>query len=460
MNNLPSAFEERMKKQLGKEAEAFFQALRMPAPVSVRINPAKKREELPEPLASNIKGTVEWCPEGYFLRERPLFTLDPCYQGGAYYVQEASSMFLCYILHQITENRPLTVLDLCAAPGGKTTLLSASLPAESLLVSNEVIRNRAAILKENVIRWGSPYSVVTNNDPADFSAFPEKFDLIIVDAPCSGEGMFRKDPAAITEWNENSPGLCCERQKRILSDIWPALKPGGFLIYSTCTYNTEENEDILDWLCRNFQAESFPILHSFPDITPAYGLSAGYRFYPHKTKGEGFFCGVVRKTTGQQRQQSGYKKQKTVPAVRMPEKLAQILRNTSGWSVWNENNRLLLLPRLHEDLIRNFHTHLHVLSAGTEAAEIYNRKFRLLHPLALNQLLNPEACRTAETDLPTALRYLKKEDIRINAPDGSWVLVTYQNLPLGWGKSLKNRFNNYYPKEWRIRMDIPENMEF
>lgn len=460
MSNLPSAFEERMKKQLGEEADAFFRALGMPAPVSVRIHPAKNREGLPGSLLPYAERPVEWCAEGYFLRERPLFTLDPCYQSGAYYVQEASSMFLSHILRQITGSTPSTALDLCAAPGGKTTLLASALPEGSLLVSNEVIRSRAVVLKENVTRWGNPYTVVTNNDPADFSSFPGRFDLILVDAPCSGEGMFRKDPASITEWSENSPKLCSERQKRILSDIWPALKPGGHLIYSTCTYSREENEEILAWLCRNFQAESLPVTHSFPGITPASGQEAGYRFYPHKTKGEGFFCGVVRKTDGEPLQAPRNKRQKIQPAGRMPAELEPLIRDASRWSVRNQDNRLLLLPRHYEEFIGELDARLHILCAGTEAAEVYNRKLRLLHPLALSLLLNPGACITAETDLQNALRYLKKEEIRADAPDGAWVLVTYRNFPLGWGKSLKNRFNNYYPKEWRIRMDIPGNKKF
>lgn len=455
MNNLPPAFEMRMRKQLSKEADTFFKALETPAPVSIRLNPDKTRGELPDSLAGLIQKTVEWCPEGYFLSQRPVFTLDPYYQGGAYYVQEASSMFLNQVFKQIFTSAPLKILDLCAAPGGKSTLAASLLPSNSLLVANEVIRSRAAILKENLIRWGNGNIIVTNNDPADFSAFEGCFDAVIVDAPCSGEGMFRKDPASISAWSEANLHLCSERQKRILADIWPALKPGGYLIYSTCTYNPEENERIFDWLCSSFPAESIPVQHACPTVTRADANSYGYHFYPHKTSGEGFFCGLIRKKDGVEYRSGKNKKQKTTVSCRIPEELSGLLSDTSFLSAQNDNNLLTVFPSVHSELIHHLRQELKVISFGCEVAELYNRKPKLLHSLALSNWLNKKACRCAEIDLQTALRYLKKEDIQIEARAGEWILITYRGIALGWGKSLGNRLNNYLPKEWRIRMDIP-----
>ena len=245
MISLPPAFTERMQQLLGNESETFFQALVSESPTSIRLNP-EKTVNTDLPFSELLSRQVPWCSNGYYLKERPSFTSDPLLHGGAYYVQEASSMFLQVVLQQITEDTPLRVLDLCAAPGGKSTLLANNLPKDSLLVSNEVIKSRASILKENIIKWGYDHIVVTNSDPNRFTGMKGAFDMILVDAPCSGEGMFRKDEKAITEWSENNLRLCEERQKRILSDVWDALAPGGYLVYSTCTYNPGENEDILN----------------------------------------------------------------------------------------------------------------------------------------------------------------------------------------------------------------------
>ena len=300
MNTLPALFEERMRKLLPEESEAFFAALQTEPPVSIRLNPGK-----PVPISrlfpdEQIGLPVSWCESAYYLKSRPVFTLDPCLHSGTYYVQEASSMFLYHIFGQILPAHPVRVLDLCAAPGGKSTLIASRLSSGSLLVANEVIRSRAGILKENMIKWGTSHVVVTNNDPADFHHLKGAFDIIVVDAPCSGEGMFRKDPGAIQEWNESNLQLCSERQQRILADIWPCLKPGGFLVYSTCTYNPGENEAILERLIRKYGARSIEIAPLFPGIVPGNSTAHCYHFYPHRIPGEGFFTGVVQKNEGEE----------------------------------------------------------------------------------------------------------------------------------------------------------------
>ena len=316
MISLPPAFTERMQQLLGNESETFFQALVSESPTSIRLNP-EKTANTDLPFSELLSRQVPWCSNGYYLKERPSFTSDPLLHGGAYYVQEASSMFLQVVLQQITGDTPLRVLDLCAAPGGKSTLLANNLPKDSLLVSNEIIKSRASILKENIIKWGYDHIVVTNSDPNRFTGMKGAFDMILVDAPCSGEGMFRKDEKAIMEWSENNLRLCEERQKRILSDVWDALAPGGYLVYSTCTYNPGENEDILNWILTTFDASSVEIRHNFTAITPSPSPLHGYHFYPHKTSGEGLFMGVIQKNDGTPFTMKKEKRATPSPAVKL-----------------------------------------------------------------------------------------------------------------------------------------------
>src|ERR1044071_327939 len=256
--------------------------------VSIRLNPSKNTSLHGEP--------VPWCSAGRFLPERPIFTLDPNFHAGAYYVQEASSMFLEQAVRSSVDlSKSLRVLDLCAAPGGKSTHLLQLINNESLLVSNEVIRTRATILSENTQKWGKANVIITNNDPKDFTTLSGYFDLVVVDAPCSGEGLFRKDEEAAEEWSEENVNLCALRQRRILGDVWPSLKENGVLIYCTCTYNEAENEDNLQWLSQQKDVE-FIDLPLFPGVEK----TTGYRFMPHKVKGEGFFIAAIRKRSKEQ----------------------------------------------------------------------------------------------------------------------------------------------------------------
>lgn len=446
--SFPPVFEERIKNILQEEAGLLLDALQEESPVSVRLNPAKT---VSAPLLAEVKADpVPWCKTGFYLKERPVFTLDPCFHGGAYYVQEASSMFLHHVLEQVMPAGNLRVLDLCAAPGGKSTLIASLLSPGSLLVANEVIRSRASILKENIIKWGHDNIVVTSSDPSDFTPLQGAFDMVVVDAPCSGEGMFRKDVKAIEEWSVNNLQLCADRQKRIVANVWDTLKPDGFLIYSTCTYNPGENEEILEWMVSEFNAEIIPVNHPFNGIVN----TTGCHFYPHRITGEGFFIGVVRKKDGTTWQPPRGKKGNKPQSTTIPAEVTRLIRPEIPVAVYTDGNQTGIIPAAHESFVDELEKQARVIYKGCEIAEINNKKLKLLHPLALYKGLNREACATYETSLATALTYLKKEDIPVTAPAGEWVLITHNGIGLGWGKSLGNRLNNYFPKEWRIRMQV------
>ena len=284
----PAGFIQHISNCKGFDEVAFTQAHQLPTPVSIRYNPQKPVEK----MAGN---PVPWCAEALYLPERPLFVFDPLFHAGAYYVQEASSMFTGYLFRQFTDDKkPLHILDVCAAPGGKSTLIAGLMSPQSLLVSNEVIKSRVTILKENIVKWGNPNVVVSNNDPRDFSGMNGFFDVIIVDAPCSGSGLFRKEPEAKKEWSIENVNHCSLRQQRILEDIIPALKPGGLLLYATCSYAYEEDEKIVEILLQN-DFEPLPKISVPAEFGGIVFSKSGYRFYPDKITGEGFFIAALRK---------------------------------------------------------------------------------------------------------------------------------------------------------------------
>ena len=293
--NLPDIFEQSMRQLLGSRYENFREALLGEPAVSIRLNKTKSD-------SSPNYESVPWASDAYYLNERPAFTFDPLFHAGSYYVQEASSMFVEQAVRQHLGEAHVA-LDLCAAPGGKSTLLRSLLPDDCVLVSNEVMRTRAQVLTENIIKWGHPRSIVTSNYPADFTLLGPTFDLILVDAPCSGEGMFRKDEVAVSEWSPENVAICWQRQRDILTDIWPTLRPGGLLIYSTCTFNTHEDEENVRWMETTLDAELLPIATDDSwGITPSMlsDVAHAYRFLPGRTRGEGFFLAALRKRSDAQ----------------------------------------------------------------------------------------------------------------------------------------------------------------
>ena len=441
--NLPPIFIERTKAILKEEYPAFENALQQLAPTSIRIN--DKMDYMPS------AEKVAWCDKGYYLNERPLFTADPLFHAGVYYVQEASSMFLSQVVEQHFPDAD-TVLDLCAAPGGKSTLLSQYLHRNCLLVSNEIVRNRAYILAENLAKWGNQNTLVTNNDPADFSALNNFFDAVVVDAPCSGGGMFRKDAGAIDEWSLSNVELCAERQKKILTDVWDALKPEGILVYSTCTYNREENEDNVAWMCRELDAELLKVdLHGNENIVES---DFGYRFFPHRTKGEGFFIAVVRKNGSSVRsKQIKAELKKGIKFVKQNEMQFQ-LTSPEHYTYINDNNfiRAYQTDRFNEFMFLN--NRLRCIESGLLMAEQKGKDFIPAAQLALSKALNTENLACADLDYGDAISFLKKESILLPDSKTGYVLVLFQNEALGWVKNLGNRSNNLYPNNWRIRMNL------
>ncbi len=459
---LPPLFTERMQQLLGNDYEAFAHALtEAEQPTSIRINIHKGAQAPAEATH------VPWSGgSGYYLPSRPTFTFDPLFHAGAYYVQEASSMFLGTVIQQYID-QPVRYLDLCAAPGGKSTLALSLLPEGSLVVSNEIVRQRAQVLAENIAKWGNPYSVVTNNSPADWGTWHNYFDVIATDVPCSGEGMFRKDETAIAEWSPANVEHCATRQAGILADVWSALRPGGLLIYSTCTYNIEENEAMIQHLIKVYDAQPLAV-----KTNPTWGITnalmgeaPAYRFMPHHTRGEGLFMALLRKPGNvdsdcgtapkEKKKKKGEKKNNpTIPAE------AKSWLATQDFHYEADETAIYAYPLRYADDMQAMQRSFNVLHAGIEIATIKGRDLIPAHTLALSTLLNREAFASCQVSLETALAYLRRESITLppDAPRG-YIAVVYKGFTLGWVKNLGTRANNLYPQEWRIRSPHnPENM--
>lgn len=445
---LPKDFVDQVTNHLGKSDYGKFQeALTKDPIISIRVNPLKKTN-------LNHDGQVPWCNDGLYLNKRPSFTLDPVFHAGGYYVQEASSMFLEQVVtHSVDLKLPLKVLDLCAAPGGKSTHLLSFLNPQSLLVSNEVIRSRANILCENIQKWGAPNVVITQNDPTKFNGLNGFFDLVVVDAPCSGEGLFRKEREAISEWSASSVELCSQRQQRILSDVFPALKQNGILIYCTCTYNPKENEENLNWLSAQHNVEfiSIPLQSEWGIEEVRDKKVIGYRFYPHRAKGEGFFISAVRKKTVEKEIWTSIKEMPRTNK-KAEDKVKHLIKNPTEYAFITDQDRISLWPKEHIPPIAFLTKHLHVLQVGTALGEIKHEKIIPDHALALSNILNKEATPSVELDRKDALHYLRKENFPWPHGQKGFVLIRYEGLGLGWVNSLSGRINNLYPTNWRIRM--------
>ena len=414
--NLPKEFTDYTRQLMGKELYATFEKGMMEEPpVSIRINPFKTDiNNINIPLKDE---DIEWCEYGMYLNKRPNFTFDPLLHAGLYYVQEASSMFVYHVLKQVVKS-PVLMLDLCAAPGGKTTCAMSALPKGSKMFSNEPIRQRSQILNENIQKFGITDICVTNNYAKDYNKSKLMFDVILTDVPCSGEGMFRKDEGAINEWSTNNVQTCQRLQREIVSDIWDNLKPGGILIYSTCTFNAHEDEENVAWIAENLGADFISI-----DIKKEWNITGSlidknpvYRFIPGKTRGEGIFMAVLRK-------HGDYDGRMSASSI----------------------DAKALKP-------------LNILYNGVPADTIKGKQAIPDHSKAMSTTGNKDKYPNVEIDYKNAIAYLRKEAITLdnNAPKGI-VLLTYKKHPIGFAKNIGNRANNLYPQEWRIKSShIPE----
>ncbi|MDB5153480.1 MAG: rRNA or C5-methylase, RsmB/RsmF family [Mucilaginibacter sp.] len=453
--NFPQNFLSKLAGSPGFEAEHFLKAhQKSDSPTSIRLNPFK---------ISAIIGDkqVPWCSEGYYLGSRPSFTFDPLFHAGCYYVQEASSMFIDHILHYINKDSDgIRVLDLCAAPGGKSTLISSTLKSNDLLVANEIIKTRVPVLTDNLTRWGTSNTIVTNNDPKDFGRLKGFFDMILVDAPCSGSGMFRKDPAAMDEWSEANVNLCHQRQERILADVYPALREDGYLIYSTCSYSVEENEDILDWLCTEFELESIRIPveadWGIVESQSAQKQAWGYRFYPDKVKGEGLFAACLqKKETSGDVSNTKYKDHQKANFKEI-DLAKPYIKEPDNYYYFKVNDDWLAIDREHRHSLGILQQYFYIKKSGVRIGKLAGKDMIPDHELALSLAINKDRFLETELNKQQAIQYLQRENIiDLNTPDKGWSLMTFEGQALGWAKLLPNRINNYYPKEIRILAPQP-----
>jgi NOL1/NOP2/sun family putative RNA methylase len=449
--NLPADFIAYTKPLLGEQWTGFVEALDGESPTSIRINKSKI-------TSGKSLVPVSWCDSGFYLEKRPQFTFDPLFHAGGYYVQEASSMFIAQVLKQYA-SPSMRVLDLCAAPGGKSTLITDFLDEHSLLVSNEVIRSRANILSENMTKWGNPNTIVTNDDPSRIGKLKGFFDIVLVDAPCSGEGMFRKDEGAVAEWSSENVKLCKERQRRILADIWPSLKSDGVLIYSTCTYNIEENELNVRWIRDELDADILSV-----DVSEEWGISssfvgdvAAYRFFPHKTNGEGFFCAVLRKKGDVENSIRKIKNKDNRSKINLETEYKNLILDSDRFTFYPRNDKWFAFPSCLYNQLQIVRSELNIVSEGICLGEFKGKDFVSDQSLALSCFLNADAFITLDVDWKTAVLYLRKETLVLADMPKGYILLTYRNIPLGFVKNIGNRANNLYPQEWRIRSsNIPD----
>ena len=441
--SLPIAFTQRIQQQLGNEAIEFLESLNSTPPVSIRLNPNKASGVL-------LNDKVNWCDEASYLNERPVFTLDPRFHAGAYYVQEASSMFIGFALKQVIDfNQSLTAIDLCAAPGGKTTHLLSLLNDESTLYSNEIISNRNSILRENIVKWGRANAIVTQANANEYASSGLTADIILVDAPCSGEGMFRKDKNAIAEWSEENVQNCSLRQTEIVDAISTCLKEDGILIYSTCTYNEQENDLIIEHLLNNDEFEKVDIQNLPKGIV---STKYGYQFFPHKIKGEGFYCAVLiyKGETKSEPKASTFK-----PATNFKIQLTEYLSNADDFIPYEHKGELYAMPLNSWKYFQSYQKKLTIRQAGLHIGTLKGDIIIPSHDLALSIHLNP-AIERHELDKEKALHYLKGETIIIDSDFKGWCLATFEGQSLGWMKLIQGRMNNYYPKSSRIKMNISD----
>ncbi|MEZ4798894.1 MAG: hypothetical protein R2809_03770 [Flavobacteriales bacterium] len=448
MKPLPLKFVERIENDRPNDCSVFLEGLERPVYSSVQVNPNKTESD---DWKSVVSAEVPWWSGGKMLSSRPKFTQDPLFHAGAYYSQESSSMMVGWIAEQLLQGKKdLRVLDLCAAPGGKSILLSEVVGDRGLVFSNEINKGRNQILVENLVKWGATNVLVSLGDASKYKNFEGYFDLILVDAPCSGEGMFRKDEVAREEWSPENVLMCAARQKDILSDVLPLVREGGHIIYSTCTFAKSENEEVCEWILEqeNFEGVIFDLPESWNLEYTASTEYRGYKFLPHKVLGEGFFCAAFTKTSGKNFKLN---KRGTKPFFKPVSKASSdkwgLKLEANFYS--NPHDEIFASPLANEEF-QWVISELFVTLPGIEVGKIIRDELIPAHHLAM--IPNVHSVDSyLELSKEQALDYLCKEDIKIESPTVGWAIVSYRQTPLGWVKLMKQRVNNYYPKEWKIR---------
>ncbi len=446
----PEKFTESLSASLPDgQCQALLRTLDGEPSTSVRFNPYK--------IHTRPEGDpVPWNRYGFYLASRPQFTLDPVMHAGGYYVQEASSMFVEHIYREcVGEQEQVRILDLCAAPGGKTTLYSTLAGAEGLVVANEPVKQRASALVDNVKRWGIGNVAVTCAEPQHFKGLDDWFDVLAIDAPCSGEGMFRKNSEARQQWSADAVAMCAARQRRIISEAWHTLRPGGILIYSTCTFNRQENEDNVQWIYDNFECEGVGL--QCPD---EWGIVRGeicgidtFRFYPHLLRGEGFFAAVMRKAPRKARVQMPRPKREVMSDLQ--KKQSAIL---GRWVNQPQYMRFAAIGdscfgfyRSQFQAIRALAQSFNVIYSGVCMGQLFGDKFRPDHSLALFHDLDTSQAQITELDREHALDFLRKKDPDDLSPYAQGLnLVCFEGLPIGWTKRIGARTNSLLPSAFRI----------
>ncbi len=441
--DLPEGFLREISRY--QELEILKESLLTEPSVSVRFNPRKVR--LPDYPESS---KVPWCKEGVYLDVRPQFTFDPSFHQGCYYVQDASSMAITTVLRQLADS-PVKYLDACAAPGGKTTAALSVLPEGSVVVANEFDFKRAEILVENIAKWGNPNVLVSRGDTKPFRKLHSLFDIVAVDAPCSGEGMMRKDSHAIEQWSDGLVRQCASLQREILGNVWESLRVGGYLIYSTCTFNRSENEENVKWLIDEYDATSVKI--DSLEINPA--VSGGiecqfpcYRFIPGRIKGEGLFLAVLRKTE----MTSPIPKEKKQPLIKTISETQMESWFTEKVELLSIGDEIFALPMRNASFLKSMIGTLDVLMPGVKAAKKKGKDFLPAHELSLSSIIEPTSFLTYELNIEEAIRYLRRDSLTFpQSIDKGIVLLKYNNLPLGFVKNIGSRANNLLPKSWSIK---------
>lgn len=449
---LPKDFELYTVRLMGDDLYSQLRrGLEEEAPVSIRLNPCKvDTAAVGSRLQHDGAQPVAWCKDGFYLADRPAFTFDPLLHAGLYYVQEASSMFVCEVVRQLIK-QPVLMLDLCAAPGGKTTALRSVLPEKSLLFANEPVKVRASVLSENIQKFGNPDVVVTNNYPRDYRKAKLTFDAILADVPCSGEGMFRKDANAISEWSTANVEKCSTLQRSIIEDIWPCLRPGGLLVYSTCTFNAHEDEDNVAWIAETLGADFVEI--KTPEEWGITGSLVGnipvYRFIPGKTRGEGLFMAVLRKR-GDSSSEYFAAPQSTNRKTNKKTVADEWIKD--GFRLIAEKDFIRAVPESWTSIYNNVKSKLHVIHAGVGIGTIKGHDIIPDASLALSAALNKDAFPTVELSYAEAVSFLRKETLVFpSSAKRGFTLVSYGGHPLGFVKNVGTRANNLYPQEWKIR---------